>query len=129
MNTKRHAICDSQVRPINVFLSAGQTRDSIGARALLSTMPDIDWLLGDRGYDTDWFRETLKDQGIRPCTPGRRLRKKHVKYVKRLYQRRNRIEIMFGLLKDWRRVATRYERCPKVILSTIALAALSIYWV
>ncbi|MEQ9389970.1 transposase, partial [Marinovum algicola] len=41
---------------------------------------------------------------------------------------RNRIEIMFGRLKDWRRVATRYDRCPKVFLSAIALAAIVIYW-
>jgi transposase len=51
-----------------------------------------------------------------------------VKYDKRRYKRRNRIEIMFGRLKDWRRVATRYDRCPKVFLSAIALAALVIYW-
>ncbi|WP_417267411.1 MULTISPECIES: transposase [Celeribacter] len=44
------------------------------------------------------------------------------------YKRRNRIEIMFGRLKDWRRVATRYDRCPKVFLSAIALAATVIYW-
>ena len=51
-----------------------------------------------------------------------------MKYDKRRYKRRNRIEIMFGRLKDWRRVATRYDRCPKVFLSAIALAALVIYW-
>ncbi|MDD9745172.1 transposase, partial [Marinovum sp. PR37] len=55
-------------------------------------------------------------------------RKTPVKYDKRRYKRRNRIEIMFGRLKDWRRVATRYDRCPKVFLSAIALAALVIYW-
>ena len=38
------------------------------------------------------------------------------------------IQIMFGRLKDWRRVATRYDRCPKVFLSAIALAATVIYW-
>ncbi len=43
-------------------------------------------------------------------------------------QTAHRIEIMFGRLKDWRRVATRYDRCPKVFLSAIALAALVIYW-
>ncbi|WP_299593361.1 transposase, partial [uncultured Tateyamaria sp.] len=50
-----------------------------------------------------------------------------VKYDTRRYKRRNRIEIMFGRLKDWRRVATRYNRCPKVFLSTIALTASIIY--
>jgi len=43
-------------------------------------------------------------------------------------KRRNRIEILFGRLKDWRLVATRYDRCPKVFLLAIALAALVIYW-
>ncbi len=128
MNTKLHAICDSQGRPLNLFVTAGQVTDYIGARALLSSLPDVDWLLGDRGYDADWFREALKDKGIRPCIPGRKQRKTTAKYDKRRYKRRNRIEIMFGRLKDWRRVATRYDRCPKVFLSAIALAALVIYW-
>ena len=73
----------------------------------MSSLPDVEWLLGERGYDADWFREALKDKGIRACIPGRKQRKKTVKYdKKRRYKRRNRIEIMFGKLKDWRRVAT-----------------------
>ena len=91
-------------------------------------LPNVKWLLGDRGYDADWFREALQDKGIRACIPGRKKRKTAIKYDKRRYKRRNRIEIMFGRLKDWRRVATRYDRCPKVFLSAIALAALVIYW-
>ena len=55
-------------------------------------------------------------------------RKKPVKYDKLRYKRRNRIENMSGRLKDWRRVATRYDRCPKVFLTTIALAAIVVYW-
>jgi transposase len=128
MNTKLHAICDSQGRPLNLFVTAGQVSDYIGARALLGSLPDVEWLLGDRGYDADWFRNALKDKGIRACIPGRKQRKTPVKYDKRRYKRRNRIEIMFGRLKDWRRVATRYDRCPKVFLSAIALAATVIYW-
>lgn len=54
--------------------------------------------------------------------------KKTIKYDKRRYKRRNRIEIMFGRLKDWRRVATRYDRCPMAFLSAIALAATVIFW-
>ncbi|GAB5463330.1 MAG: hypothetical protein HoeaKO_34210 [Hoeflea alexandrii] len=128
MNTKLHAVCDSQGRPIDLFVTAGQVSDYIGARALLRRLPNVKWLLGDRGYDADWFREALQDKGIRACIPGRKQRKTPVKYDKRRYKRRNRIEIMFGRLKDWRRVATRYDRCPKVFLSAIALAALVIYW-
>ena len=63
MNTKLHAICDSQGRPINLFVTAGQVSDYIGARALLSGLPDVDWLLRDRGYDADWFRDAFRNRG------------------------------------------------------------------
>ena len=76
----------------------------------------------------DWFRDALQDKGIKPCIPGRRSRPEPVRYDKRRYRRRNRIEIMFGRLKDWRRIATRYERCPKVFLSALALAATVMFW-
>tara|TARA_R110000787_G_scaffold28012_5_gene76792 strand:+ start:51 stop:266 length:216 start_codon:yes stop_codon:yes gene_type:complete len=59
---------------------------------------------------------------------GRKSRDKPIKHDKRRYKRRNRIEIMFGCLKDWCRVATRYDRCPKVFLSAIALAASALFW-
>ncbi len=75
-----------------------------------------------------WFREALKDKGIRACIPGRTSRGKAVRYDKRRYRRRNRIEIMFGRPKDWRRVATRYDRCGKTVLSTVALAETVVFW-
>ena len=49
MNTKLHAVSDSQGRPISFFVTFGQVSDYIGARALLSSLPRVDWLLGDRG--------------------------------------------------------------------------------
>jgi len=76
MNTKLHAICDSHGRPLSFFVTAGQVSDYIGARALLSSLPRVEWLLGDRGYDADWYREALLDRGIRPCIPGRKSRPK-----------------------------------------------------
>ncbi len=81
-----------------------------------------------RGYDADWFREALKDKGIKPCIPGRKSREKPIKHDKRRYKSRNRIEILFGRLKDWRRVATRYDRYPKVFLCAVALAATVMFW-
>ena len=128
MNTKLHAVTDAIGRPITFFMSAGQLSDYTGAAALLRELPEADWLIADRGYDADWFREALKDKEIKPCIPGRKKRKSPVKYDKRRYKRRNRIEIMFGQLKDWRRIATRYDRCPKVFLSAVALAATVLFW-
>ena len=109
-------------------MTAGQVSDYTRAAALLGSLPKADWMLADRGYDADWFRDALRDKGIRACIPGRKTRKKAVLYDKRRYKRRNRIEIMFGRLKDWRRVATRYDRCPIVFLSAIALAATVLFW-
>ncbi len=128
MNTKLHAICDAMGRPLRMFLTAGQVSDYRGAQAMSDALPSADWLLADRGYDADWFREALQDKKIRACIPGRKSRKVPVKYDKRRYRRRNRIEIMFGRLKDWRRVATRYDRNPVIFLSAIALAAIVIFW-
>ena len=75
MNTKLHAICDSQGRPLDLFVTAGQVSDYIGARALLSSLPTVKSLLGDRGYDADWLREALQDKGIQACIPSRKQRK------------------------------------------------------
>ena len=66
--------------------------------------------------------------GIAPCIPGRKSRSKTIKYDKRRYKHRNQIGRMFGRLKDWRHISTRYDRCPKIFLSVIALAATFIFW-
>ncbi len=128
MNTKLHAVTDANGRPLSFFMTAGQISDYTGAAALLDDLPKAKWLLGDRGYDADWFREALQAKGIEPCIPGRKSRLEPVKYDKRRYRRRSRIEIMFGRLKDWRRIATRYDRCPTAVFSAIALAATVIFW-
>ena len=109
-------------------MTAGEVSDYTGAAALLRAMPSAEWLLADRGYDADWYREALKDKGIRVCIPGRKSHKKKIRFDRRRYKRRNCIEIMSDRLKDWRRVATRYDRCPVVFLSAIALAATVLFW-
>ena len=71
MNTKLRAVTDTIGRPIQFFMTASQVSDYTGARAMVSGLPPADWLLGDRGYDADWFREVIVDIGITPCIPGR----------------------------------------------------------
>jgi len=90
--------------------------------------PDARVLLADRSYHADWFRNALKDKGISPCIPSRKRRKVAMPYDAELYKRRHRIENSFARLKDWRRVATRDDRCPKLFLSTCALAAIVMFW-
>ena len=129
LNTKLHAVTDGKGRPLRFFMTAGQVSDYTGAAALMGSLPAAEWLLADRGYDADWFREALKDKGICPCIPGRKSRGKTVRYDKRRYKRRNRIEIMFGRLKDWRRIATRYDRCAHTFMAAITIAAIMIFWI
>ena len=119
---------DAKGRTLRFFMTAGQVSDDTGAAALLASLPAAEWLIADRGYDADWFRQALKEKGIRPCIPGQKSRGRAVRYDKRRYKRRNRIEIMFGRLKDWRRVATCYDRCAKTFLSAVALAATVMLW-
>jgi transposase len=71
MNTKIHAIRDSKGHALKLFVTAGQVSDYIGARALLSSLPKVDWLLGDRGYAVGWFGEALKNKGSAPTSPVR----------------------------------------------------------
>ena len=69
MNTKLHAVTDANGRPISLFMTAGQVSDYTGAAALLDSLPKAQWLLGDRGYDADWFRDALEAKGSRPASP------------------------------------------------------------
>jgi transposase len=103
LNSKLHAVCDDQGRPVPLHLTAGQVSDYTGAVA-------------------------LEEKGLKLCIPDGKSRGKPVKYDKRRYKRRNRIEIMFGRLKGWRRVATRYDRCPTVFFSAVCLAATALFW-
>jgi transposase len=130
MNTKLHAVADANGRPLSFFLTAGPVSDYTGAAALLDDLSKAPWLLGDRGADADadWFPDALAPKGIKPCIPDRKSRNAPVRHDKRRYIRRNRIEIMFGRLKDWRRVATRTDRCPTAFFSAIALAATVLFW-
>jgi transposase len=85
-------------------------------------------LIADKGYDSHWFREALSVLEITPCIPRQTNRKAPVPYDAVLYKQRNRIERMFGRLKDWRRVATRYDRCAHAFMSAICIAATVIFW-
>ena len=87
-------------------MTAGQRSDYIGARALLDGLPPADYMLADRGYDADWYREALEDKGITPCIPSRKNLKVPIPYDEARYRKRHKIENSFARLKNWRRVAT-----------------------
>ena len=115
-------------KPVAMLLTAGQVSDYKGAAELLDDLHEAKELLADRGYDANWFREALQDKGITPCIPPKRNRKEQIHYDKNLYRQRHKIEIMFGRLKDWRRIATRYDRCAHTFFSAICIAASVIFY-
>jgi transposase len=96
--------------------------DHKGAAKLLPALPPAKHLLADRGYDSNRFRAALSERNITPCIPSTRSRKVALPYDVVLYRQRHRIENAFGRLKDWRRVATRYDRCPEIFFSAIVIA-------
>ena len=91
-------------------------------------MPKTKTMLADRGYDAGWFRKALTAQRIAPCIPPRANRKHHIRYDTKLYKNRHKVENMFAKIKDWRRIAMRYDRCAHTFFSAICIAATFIFY-
>ncbi len=129
-------MCDGQGRPLILLLSEGQMSDyrpvlsevEGGAALMIDAFPKANILLGDRGYDADWFRNALVERGITPCIPSKTNRKIAIPHDRELYRQRHRVENMFGKIKDWRRIHTRYDRCAHTFMSAICIAATVIFW-
>ena len=81
-------------------------------------------LLADKGYDTDAIRAKLKTMGIRHVIPPKSSRKTVIRWNRRIYRERNRIERMIGHLKISRAVATRYDKLSSSFLATLHIAAI-----
>ena len=122
-------MCDGKGRPLILLLSEGQMSDFGGAALMIDAFPKAKALLGDKGYDADWFREALAARKIEACIPSKSNRKVHIPHDTVLYRQRHKIEIMFGRLKDWRRIHTRYDRCAHTFMSAICIAATIIFWI
>jgi transposase len=112
-----------------MMLSQGQMNDQKGARLLVPLLPPAKELIADRGYDSNAFRQALAERNIAACIPPKKNRKQPIAYDKTLYRQRHLIENAFGRLKDWRRIATRYDRCASVFFGAITLAAIVIFWI
>jgi transposase len=112
-----------------LLLSEGQMSDYKGAALMLDALPPAKTLLGDRGYDAGWFRNALDARGIAACIPSKANRKIPIAHDRTLYRQRHKIENMFGRLKDWRRIHTRYDRCAHTFFSAICIAATVIFWI
>jgi len=101
--------------------TGGQVSDFEGARTLLPDLPAASFLLADKGYDANWFHDGLIGRGTTPCIPPKKNRKFKHRFDKILYKQRHKVENMFGRLKDWRRIAARYDRCAHTFFAATVI--------
>jgi transposase len=99
-------------------LTGGEAHDGPLAERLICRVEPAKCMLGDKAYDSNELRE-----GTRPVIPNRSNRKQLFSFSKRLYKLRWRIEAAFNRLKDFRRIATRYDRLARNYLASVCLAA------
>jgi transposase len=110
------------------MITPGNVHDMRVAKACIAAMPPSRELVGDKGYCSNDLRAWLEARGTRVVIPPKRNRRVQHPFDPAIYKQRNVIERMFCRFKDWRRVATRFDRNIKTFMATIAIAATVIWW-
>ena len=127
LTTKIHALVDANGLPIALKLTAGQAHDGRSAQDMLDTVGAGDILLADRAYDSDALRTEMAARGawanIKPM-PGR---KRKPAFSAFLYRYRNLVERFFNKLKQFRAIATRYDKRDENFLASVQLASMRIW--
>jgi transposase len=113
-STKIHLRTNANGEPLTFDVTGGEAHEVKGYEALIK-LHDVapDRLLGDKGYDSDAIRDDLTKRGIEPVIPPRSNRKTPIEYDHEAYTRRNLIERCVNRLKQFRGIATRYEKPPE----------------
>jgi transposase len=121
-------IADGSGRAVAFRLAPGQAHELPHAVPLLARLPRVPrWVVADRGYASHAFREHVWNVGARPAIPARR-NEALVACPDYIYNNRNRVERLWGRLKEWRAVATRYEKIAQSFMGVLCLAA-SMDWI
>ena len=128
-NTKIHAIADAKGRLLSILLSRGEAHDCPPAQRLIRRCKKAKKLLGDKAYDSAELRQWLDERGTKPVIPNRSNRKQLFRFDKKSYKQRHLIENAFCRLKDFRRIATRYDRLARNFLASVCLVAAIVWWV
>lgn len=126
--TKIHALTDPLCRPVAFHLTPGQDADILAAPDVLALAPAMTALIADKAYDGDDLRATIAELGALPVIPNKSNRKHIHPFDATRYRDRNVIERMFCRLKDFRRLATRYDKLARNFLATVVIAAMIAYW-
>ena len=128
-NTKIHAIADAKGRLLSILLTGGEAHDCPPAQRLIRRIKAAKNLLGDKAYDSAELRQWLDDRGTKPVIPNKSNRKQPFSFDRKSYKQRHRIENAFCRLKDFRRIATRYDRLARNFLASVCLVAAIVWWV
>ena len=121
-------MADHLGRPVAFALTPGNLADIAMAIPLLETVQPPRCIIADKAYDAMRLRNWLKLRRIKAVIPSTATRYKPFPLDHRAYKRRNRIERLFCRLKNWRRIATRYDRLARNYLATLALVSSVIAW-
>ena len=120
-------IADGSGRAVAFRLAPGQAHELPHAVPLLDRLPGVPrWVVADRGYASHAFRDHVWNTGARPAVPPTR-NEAPVACPDWAYNTRNRVERLWGRLKEWRAVATRYEKTAASFMGVLCLAA-SLDW-
>jgi len=122
-------VTDLLGRPAILRLTAGNVADVAVAQSLMDAAGRVRCLIADKGYDANALRKRLHAEGAEVVIPGRSNRKVAIDYDETRYNGRWRIEAAFCRLKDFRRIATRYDKLARNFLSAVTLATLVAFWV
>jgi transposase len=127
--SKIHALADHRGRPIAFALTPGNVADISMAQAVVAAVDAPKRLIADKAYDAEHFRNWLAERRITAVIPSTASRRTPYPIDRNAYRRRNVIERLFCKLKNWRRIATRYDRLARNYIAALALAAVVIAWI
>lgn len=123
--TKIHAAVNPFGEPVAVELTGSEASDCTRLPGLIAGC-GAEAVLADKGYDSAGNRTAIEAEGAEPVIPGRSNRREPIEYDRHLYRERNVVERYFGRLKQYRRVATRYDKKAANYLGFVWLASLPI---
>jgi transposase len=125
LTTKIHAAVDGLGNPSRILLSAGNHSDVEYGPELIADLP-AENILADKGYDSNAFVSQIEGTGHRAVIPPRKNRKEAREYDKHLYKERHLVECFFNKIKQYRRIATRYDKLARNYLSMVFIGAILI---
>ncbi len=127
LTSKIHALVDADGRPVALRLTGGQVADCVEADALTETLGEGDILLADKGYDTDAIRAKATARNAWANIPPKANRKGNFAFSGWVYRQRNLVERFFNQIKQFRGIATRYDKDPENFLAALKLIAARIW--